>query len=146
MTHIISTIVIVAVLVMILYSLTGPKSMKGIAGLKVEQFANDYIDHELLPEDKVAVTQGIASVPTPTLTSMKIDTTDPSIPSVDGTKTSPKSMFMFAYNKCDINCCNESPYSCQGGCVCMTKSQRDFISSRGRNVHQDGCILHPTKK
>ena len=51
-------------------------------------------------------------------------------PSVDGTKDTPNSMFMFSYNECKPSCC-PSTYSCSGGCVCSTKKQQDFIHSRG---------------
>jgi len=53
-------------------------------------------------------------------------------PNVDGTKNTPKDMFMFAYNKCSPECC-PSTYSCDKGCVCTTKQQREFINTRGNN-------------
>ena len=53
-------------------------------------------------------------------------------PGVDGTKNSPKGLFMFAYNQCNPKCC-PSTYSCNGGCICTTKEQRRFISTRGSN-------------
>lgn len=53
-------------------------------------------------------------------------------PNVDGTKNSQKNMFMFAYNQCSPKCC-PSTYSCDGGCICTTKNQRNFIASRGEN-------------
>ena len=43
-----------------------------------------------------------------------------------------QSMFMFAQNKCSPGCCPSS-FSCSTGCVCTTKQQRDFISTRGSN-------------
>ncbi len=51
-------------------------------------------------------------------------------PSVDGTPDAPKAMFMFAHNKCHPGCC-PSTYSCDGGCVCTTQKQRDFIGNSG---------------
>uniref|UniRef100_A0A6C0JIJ2 Uncharacterized protein n=1 Tax=viral metagenome TaxID=1070528 RepID=A0A6C0JIJ2_9ZZZZ len=51
-------------------------------------------------------------------------------PSVDGTKNTPPSMFMFSHNQCKPDCC-PSTYSCNGGCVCTTPNQRDFINNRG---------------
>lgn len=51
-------------------------------------------------------------------------------PSVDGTKDTPNSMFMFSHNQCKPECC-PATFSCSGGCVCSTKKQQDFIHSRG---------------
>ena len=51
---------------------------------------------------------------------------------VDGTRNTPQSMFTLAYNKCKPECC-PSTYSCDNGCICTTKKQRDFISKRGNN-------------
>ena len=63
----------------------------------------------------------------PTNTELKSDG-----PSVDGTSKSPKNMFMFAHNQCNPKCC-PSTYSCDGGCICTTKDQLKFLSSRGSN-------------
>jgi hypothetical protein len=51
-------------------------------------------------------------------------------PSVDGKKDGKKSMFMFAHNVCHPGCC-PSDYSCDHGCVCTNKEQRDYISRGG---------------
>lgn len=51
-------------------------------------------------------------------------------PSVDGTKDGPKSMFMFSHNVCSPGCC-PSTYSCDHGCVCTTKNQREYLSRGG---------------
>jgi len=51
-------------------------------------------------------------------------------PPVDGHPDSDKKMFMFANNRTSPNCC-PSTFSTSTGCVCTTKNQRDFISSRG---------------
>jgi hypothetical protein len=53
-------------------------------------------------------------------------------PPVDGTKNTPNDMFMFAYNQCRPECC-PSTYSCDKGCVCTNKQQREFLNSRGNN-------------
>ncbi len=53
-------------------------------------------------------------------------------PSVDGTADKPSQMFMLAYNECKPECC-PATFSCDGGCVCTTKNQRDFINQRGNN-------------
>ena len=44
----------------------------------------------------------------------------------------PDSLFMFKNNQCKPECCGSS-FSCNGGCVCTTPSQRDFINQRGGN-------------
>ena len=47
----------------------------------------------------------------------------------------PDSLFMFRNNQCKPECCGSS-FSCDGGCVCTTPSQRNFINSRGGNRTQ----------
>jgi len=54
------------------------------------------------------------------------------VPTVDGSVGGPHSMAMMSFNKCSPDCC-PSTYSCNGGCVCETKSQQDLMSSRGGN-------------
>ena len=51
-------------------------------------------------------------------------------PYLDGTNNTSQSLFMFAKNKCKPECCPAS-YSCDGGCVCTTEKQREFISRGG---------------
>jgi len=41
-------------------------------------------------------------------------------------------LFMFKDNQCKPECCGSS-LSCDGGCVCTTPDQRDFINKRGGN-------------
>jgi hypothetical protein len=41
-------------------------------------------------------------------------------------------LFMFKNNQCKPSCCGSS-YSCNGGCVCTTPEQREYINSRGGN-------------
>ena len=53
-------------------------------------------------------------------------------PTVDGTNKTPNDMFIFAYNQCRPECC-PSTYSCDHGCVCTNKQQREFLNSRGNN-------------
>jgi len=45
---------------------------------------------------------------------------------------SPDNMFMFKNNQCKPECCG-STFSCDGGCVCTTPEQRNFINARGGN-------------
>ena len=44
----------------------------------------------------------------------------------------PDNMFMFKNNQCKPECCG-STFSCDGGCVCTTPEQRNFINARGGN-------------
>lgn len=89
-----------------------------------ERFSND-----LISPANMVVFQGSAIPLQPTPTTID---NDESLPSVDGTLTAPKSMFMMSYNKCDPSCC-PSPYMCGGGCVCLTDDQKRFIGNRGNN-------------
>jgi hypothetical protein len=42
------------------------------------------------------------------------------------------SLFIFKNNQCKPECCGAS-FSCDGGCVCTTPQQRDYINQRGGN-------------
>lgn len=44
----------------------------------------------------------------------------------------PDNLFMFKNNQCKPECCGAS-FSCDGGCVCTTPEQRNFINTRGGN-------------
>ena len=44
----------------------------------------------------------------------------------------PDNLFMFKDNQCKPECCGAS-YSCDGGCVCTTPEQRNYINQRGGN-------------
>ena len=44
----------------------------------------------------------------------------------------PDSLFMFKNNQCKPECCGSS-FSCDGGCVCTSPQQRNFINERGGN-------------
>jgi len=44
----------------------------------------------------------------------------------------PDNLFMFKDNQCKPSCCGAS-YACDGGCVCTTPEQRNFINMRGGN-------------
>ena len=44
----------------------------------------------------------------------------------------PDNLFMFKNNQCKPECCGAS-FSCDGGCVCTTPEQRNFINARGGN-------------
>ena len=41
-------------------------------------------------------------------------------------------LFMFKDNQCKPECCGSS-FSCDGGCVCTSPEQRDYINQRGGN-------------
>jgi hypothetical protein len=44
----------------------------------------------------------------------------------------PDSLFIFKNNQCKPECCGAS-FACDGGCVCTTPQQRDYINQRGGN-------------
>ncbi len=44
----------------------------------------------------------------------------------------PDNLFYFKNNQCKPECCGAT-LSCDGGCVCTTPEQRDYISKRGGN-------------
>lgn len=44
----------------------------------------------------------------------------------------PDNLFYFRNNQCKPECCGAT-LSCDGGCVCTTPEQRDFINRRGGN-------------
>ena len=44
----------------------------------------------------------------------------------------PDNLFIFKNNECKPECCGAT-LSCDGGCVCTTPDQRNFINSRGGN-------------
>ena len=47
-------------------------------------------------------------------------------------KPGPDSLFIFKNNQCKPECCGAS-LSCNGGCVCTTPQQRDYLNQRGGN-------------
>jgi hypothetical protein len=51
----------------------------------------------------------------------------------------PDNLFIFKNNQCKPECCGAS-FACDGGCVCTTPQQRDFINQRGgnRTLPEDG--------
>ncbi len=103
-----------------------------------EKFVTSSAYGQILPDDNVFVYQGSQMPDSLPSTSVKFDQGDPSMIPVDG-KAGPKSMFMFTYNECKPECCDYSPYSCSGGCVCMTKDQVNFVGTRGQNNKGDKC-------
>lgn len=47
-------------------------------------------------------------------------------------KVGPDRLFMFRDNQCKPECCGAS-YACDGGCVCTTPDQRNYLNTRGGN-------------
>lgn len=96
-------------------------------------------NNTLLSPDKIAIIQG-NGVPDQMPSAINFDQNDPSAPSVDGTGKSPKSMFVFAYNKCSPDCCgDDGGYSCNGGCVCLTNKQKKYFGERAWNNKFNKC-------
>lgn len=104
---------------------------------KVESF---YVDdkHTLLSPDKVVYIQS-NGIPDVNLKPSLIDDGNESALSVDGTPNGPKSMFTFAYNKVSPECCEDSAYSTNGGCACITKEQKNMFSRRASNNNPNKC-------
>lgn len=69
-------------------------------------------------------------VPTGNPSSWKFNT--PNEPTRGPFALGPDSLFMFKNNQCKPECCPAS-FACDGGCVCTTPDQRNFINSRGGN-------------
>lgn len=104
---------------------------------KNEENFKDQVN-ELIPLNKLMIIQG-NGVPDVSDGTIIFDQNDPSASTVDGTTETPNSLFTFAYNKCDVKCCGDSPYSCNGGCVCITPQQKRFLSNRGTNNKLNKC-------
>ena len=60
------------------------------------------------------------------------DTAGMPLNDVIGHSSQDQNMFLFSHNKCSPACCPSS-YSCDNGCVCTTKEQRDLLARGGRN-------------
>lgn len=83
-------------------------------------------DKVLNDPSKMVVLQG-NTIPEKLNNTIEWDKDDPNGFDVSGTGSGPKSMFLFAYNKCDTSCCGTSSYSCGKGCVCMTPEQQKLF-------------------
>ena len=132
-------ILVVVLFFMLVYIYIGSIYVAPAKPAKNELFNNS--DKELLDRNKLLVIQG-NTIPDRGGKKINFDQNDPSFQSVDGTNKTPKSMFMFAFNKCSPECCGSSPYNCQGGCVCLTNNQANFISARGYNNRRNKCIAN----
>lgn len=124
-----SPVLVIFVTIVLLFSLL---AYMGVKRDSTEKFYDKY-DPSLLPGDKIQVFQGSQMPDKLPTTPIQFDQKDPSAPSVDGTLAGPKSLYMMTYNAVSPECCNYSPYSTEGGCVCITKDQMKFVGSRGKN-------------
>lgn len=61
---------------------------------------------------------------------------DLSGPTVDGDDESPQRLSMLSNNKSRFDCCTNSPFTTNSGCICLTNKQRHFINTRGFNKSQ----------
>lgn len=117
---------------MLLYVFIGAWYARNVEAA-TEKFSGAGVNHTLISPDKIVSVQGNGIPPTDNKV-IEYDQLDPSMQPVDGVEGSPKSLFMFAYNKCDVSCCGDSGgYGCNGGCVCLTNEQKKFMSNRGTN-------------
>lgn len=106
--------------------LSGKKRMGPYDGLCVRNLSK--VVDDLVPNDKLVNYFG-NQIPVQNVVS---DNSVLSGPNVDGDKTSPQRLSIFANNYASLNCC-PSTYSTDRGCVCVTKKQKDFLSRRGYN-------------
>lgn len=108
-----------------------------------EKYSESNKLNELIPKKELAVFQGVSANNTPLQTLNFED--DEMKASVDGSKDGPKSLFMFAYNKVSPECChgkNNSGYSTNGGCVCITDKQKQYFSKTSKTLQNlDKCIF-----
>lgn len=104
---------------------------------------NDNNLNELIPQQKLAVFQGVSANNIP-LKSIDFED-DESKPSVDGSPNGPRSLFMFAYNKVSPDCClgeRSGGYSTNGGCVCITDKQKQYLSENSKTLEDlDKCVF-----
>jgi len=99
---------------------------------------------DLVPGDKLTVLQGVQVPDKLPNAPIVFDQGDPSAPTVDGSRFTPKSLFMMTYNDARPECCDYSPYSTSTGCVCLTKDQINFVATRGSNNKGDRCSGGPS--
>lgn len=120
--------ILLAVVFMLIYALGG-------AGEKFVDISNN----KYIPTNQLFVLQGSQLPDKLNKPPTDADTTNPSAPPIDGKSGSPTSLFTFAYNECKPECCEYSPLSCDRGCVCLTKDQVEFMSTRGHNNTSKRC-------
>lgn len=109
----------------------------------IEKYSERNGLNELIPENKLAVYQGVSANNTP-LKSIEFED-DETKPSVDGSPNGPRSLFMFAYNKVSPECClgeRSGGYSTNGGCVCITDKQKQYFSENSKTLENlDKCVF-----
>lgn len=99
--------------------------------------------NELIPNKQLSVFQGVTANNIP-LKPIEFEK-DEMKPSVDGSPSGPRSLFMFAYNKVSPECClgeRSSGYSTNGGCVCITDKQKQYFSENSKTLENlDKCVF-----
>jgi hypothetical protein len=116
------------------YTSIGPYSGFYLKNTEAEYWKHPPAINPLLT-GKIYTPQGTPMDLSPTAMNPDPDTSGTSL---DGTKNTENSMFMFARNQCKPECC-PATFSCDGGCVCTTPQQRAFINQRGNNrTTEDG--------
>jgi hypothetical protein len=109
---------------------------------KLEKYSETNLN-ELIPKQKLTVYQGVSANNIPV---KSIEYEDDELkPSVDGSPSGPRSLFMFAYNKVSPECClgeRSGGYSTNGGCVCITDKQKQYFSENSKTLENlDKCIF-----
>lgn len=95
----------------------------------------------LTPQELVSKTKNIYHSPVGTSHSLTPDkAVNCNHPSVDGSLSSPKSMFMFAYNRSSPECCPNA-YSNSRGCVCVTDKQKKYLRRGGSVLNSNNDII-----
>lgn len=124
---------VLIVFFLLLYVYAAPKFFSSSSSHKIvvqekhmETFKQFEEDNKLLSPYKVVYIQG-NGIPDQEIKPIQFDQGDPAATSVDGTPDAPKSLFPFAFNKCDVSCCDDSAFSCNGGCVCLTPEQKKMF-------------------
>lgn len=104
----------------------------------LDRQSNRSMGDYILDPLKMEVHQGVSG---PVKYKKHIPDDDETKPSIDGDEKSLKSLSMVAYNRCAPECCIDSPYSCDRGCVCLTNKQYKFLGARGNNHNPISCTF-----
>jgi hypothetical protein len=104
---------------------------------KMVPYWNDNI-HD--PDNYKLVNKNIYSpqgTPLPLRPSKMLLSNSDDIPTVEGGRTGPRSLAVFAYNKARPECCSSGNggYSTSGGCVCITPKQEKWFANVAGNRH-----------
>ncbi len=127
-TFLLTTLIVFFILVIVFFVMKFPSKNHNVFQEKhMETFKQFEEENKLLSPYKMVYVSG-NGVPDQEMKPIVYDQGDPASQSVDGTGDAPKSLFPFAFNKCDVSCCDDSAFSCNGGCVCLTPEQKKMFN------------------